>query len=367
MKVKKIVTLIILTLLIGGCSSIDTISSSEANEINISKYFPPVGLQRTYIQYGIEGENANASNEVKSEYDSSGNELFYVYENGEIFGESFTQYTVSTEELKMVYKINDLNNNEVNEVVLANKTEWKTGDGDNSISYLTGNDLTIEVPAGIFDNSIEVTEISNIESDEVTVVNYYAPTVGLIKTVFILPEGNHVFTELESSNVSILGQKNATNKEETSPSNKSEELNPAPSLKTPDSVGGTSELLLSDYIERVNEKTFQQLEYYIFNNPEFNELDTGDYIYNFSVLQGELSILTNQEGLIRNLSWNGEVPMTDETLLNIQSIILGLNPTITIEEVNDFLFNGKEEIAFEHFIVNLFSSPNSFQFEIYIK
>ena len=325
-----------------------------------------MGLQRTYIQYGTTGENMHATDEVKIEYDSSGEEQLYIHEKGGLLIENISQYKVTSSEVRLIYVINAFNNNEVNELDLANKNEWKTGDGDNSVSYLTRTGLNIEVPAGIFKDSIEVTNITNIESEEKTSVNYYAPVVGLIKTVFINTGGKHVFSELESSNADILTQESSSNRNKINDKNIESKEQKQTANTEKSSLGGTSQLLLSDYTKRVNELSLEQLEYYILHRPEFKELDTGDYVYKFSVLQGELSILTNQDGMIRNLTWDSELPMTDETLLNIQSLILGLNPSITIEEVNEFLFSGNDKIVFAEFKVNLSSSPDSFLFEINI-
>ena len=127
--------------------------SREFGELDVSLYFPPVGLQRSYIHYGTTGENYYSNDEVKSELDSEGNEMIFIHTTDDLIIEKFDQYQISNEEIRLVYILNALKNQEVNELVIANESEWKTGDGDDSTSYLTKTGLTVEVQAGAFENS----------------------------------------------------------------------------------------------------------------------------------------------------------------------------------------------------------------------
>jgi len=200
---------LIILLLHGGCSSPETVSSQEAKELNISSYFPEVGLKRSYVQYGTTGENLYPTDEVKNEYDSKGNELIYIHEKNGLAVETIEQYEIYDNEVVVVHRINPLMNKEVNEIELANKTKWETGDPDNTSNYLTGSGLSIEVTAGTFEDVIEVTNVVSIESeDSREIIKYYAPNVGLIKMVFLINNEEHVFMELETTNLKSLSNSN---------------------------------------------------------------------------------------------------------------------------------------------------------------
>ncbi|MBO0602519.1 DUF2628 domain-containing protein [Sporosarcina sp. E16_3] len=177
----------------------DKRKTEDVKELDVSLYFPPVGLQRSYLHYGTTGENLISNDEVMSEFDSERNEMFYIHSTGGIANEKVNQYQISEKEIRLVYVINAFKNQEVNEVVIANKDEWKTGDGDDSTSYLTKTGLTVKVPASVFENCIEVVNIVKVGNGVSKIVKYYAPQVGLIKTVFIIEDEEHISQELISS------------------------------------------------------------------------------------------------------------------------------------------------------------------------
>ncbi|WP_102273719.1 hypothetical protein [Cytobacillus massiliigabonensis] len=201
-KFKVFIFFISILSLLTSCSSTETVSSKEADKLVISDYFPQVGLERSYIQYGTTGENTTVNDIVVSETDASGKEMIYIKEAGSLAGEKITQYEVNNDSIRVVYLMNALKNEEADVIELTAQPEWKTGDGDDSVSYLTETGLDIEVPAGMFNHCIEVTNIAKSKSGEHKVVKYYAPKAGLIKTVFYLEdEGEFVFSELQTSNL----------------------------------------------------------------------------------------------------------------------------------------------------------------------
>lgn len=176
------------------------------NQLNVSHYFPPIGLQRTYIEYGTTGNNMYRNEEVKYEVDPDGSEVIYVKALGGMIIERYDQFEITQHEIRRVFMINALVNKEVNILELTNRKEWETGDGDNSKSYITDVDLTIEVPAGIFTECIEVTNIMEWDSEVRKTITYYAPKVGVIKTVFVNGEEELVYEELHSSTINNFSQ-----------------------------------------------------------------------------------------------------------------------------------------------------------------
>ncbi|GKV57616.1 hypothetical protein NCCP2222_35630 [Sporosarcina sp. NCCP-2222] len=190
----------ILALLLTGCAEdMETVEPDVAKKIDVSNYFPSIGMARTYVQYGTDGENMQASDIVKMEHDSEGKEMVYIHGKGGLIAETIQEYKVDKKAVSVIYIINSLKNEETNILELASKEKWETNDADNSVSYLTGSGLTEEVPAGSFDNVIEVTTVIPDDKREQKTVKYYAPEVGLIKTVFHFKDGEkYVFSELES-------------------------------------------------------------------------------------------------------------------------------------------------------------------------
>ena len=202
MRYKFIAVLLLVTVFIIGCSSQNS-NGTEEGDIDVSDYFPLIGLERTYIEYGTTGYEGIYNDIVKQEYDNDGNEVIYIHGNGGLVGESVLEYSVTEKEIRLVYRINALLNKEVNELELSSNKEWFTGDDDNSKKIITGRDLTVKTKAGTFNDVLEVTEI--IDSSESKIVKYYAPKIGIIKTVYRLSsEDEHVYSELESTNLDIL-------------------------------------------------------------------------------------------------------------------------------------------------------------------
>ncbi|WHP40398.1 hypothetical protein QIX46_17810 [Lysinibacillus boronitolerans] len=202
MQFKFTAVLLLVIVFIVGCSSQDSDVTEEIN-IDVSDYFPLIGLERTYIEYGNTGQEEIYNDIVIQEYDKEGNEVIYIHGYGGLIGESVLEYSVTEKEIRLIYRINSLLNKEVNELELSSNKEWFTGDGDDSKSIITGRDLTVKTKAGTFNDVLEVTKIK--DSSEPKIVKYYAPKVGVIKTVYLLSsEDEHVYSELESTNLDIL-------------------------------------------------------------------------------------------------------------------------------------------------------------------
>lgn len=203
MKTKQLAfmaALLAFVLVLNGCSSDNkTVDTKTANAIDVSEYFPPIGLTREYNHYDTDGKSVASVDTVNLATDSDGTDTVYIHAKGGDASESIKEYIVSKEEIKLVYVINSLGNAEASEVELANKPKWEKNDASKSVSRMTATDLTMEVPAGTYDKVIEVTSV--IPGDkEGTTINYYAPEVGLIKTVFSFKDGeNFTFNELKSA------------------------------------------------------------------------------------------------------------------------------------------------------------------------
>ena len=191
----------LLVLVLSGCSKdIKSVSSEAAEAINVSEYFPPIGMTKTYFQYGAEGEKLESIETVNLSVNSDGPDTVYTHNTGGLVTDTMKEYIVSEESLRNIYVVNVTRKEEVDVVELANKPEWDKNDPDKSVSYMTATDLTMEVPAGKYDNVIEVTTVIPDDIKGRKTMHYYAPEVGLIKTVFVFEDGDEfTFSELKSA------------------------------------------------------------------------------------------------------------------------------------------------------------------------
>ncbi|MCG7343999.1 hypothetical protein MHZ92_07635 [Sporosarcina sp. ACRSL] len=191
----------LLTLILYGCSSnIKSVGSKEIESMDISSYFPPIGMMRTYVQYGTNGQTMEANDSVNLSINSDGPDTVYIHEKGGLAIESIKEFIVTDEEIRLVYVINALKNEETSVVELANKPKWEKKDMDKSVSHITATGLTVVVPAGSYDNVIEVTTVIPDDKKGRRTVHYYAPNIGLIRTVFGFEDGDEfTFSELKSA------------------------------------------------------------------------------------------------------------------------------------------------------------------------
>ena len=198
--VKLFMLIGLLAVLLSGCTSgPKAIDSKDAEAIDVSIYFPPVGTARTYAQYDPDGKTLEATDVVNRSENSDGPDTVYIHERGGMAYESIKEYAVSSEEIKQIYIVNAAKNEESAVVELANKPEWEKNDGDDSVSYITQKDLEIPVAAGTYKNVLEVTTIITDDVKGRKTIHYYAPEVGLIKTIFVYEDGEEfTFSELTS-------------------------------------------------------------------------------------------------------------------------------------------------------------------------
>ncbi|MBB4823385.1 hypothetical protein HNO89_000605 [Sporosarcina luteola] len=240
---RNLVTLGILALLLTGCSeNMKTVDSEVAKKIDVSNYFPTIGMTRTYVQHDTEGKDLQETDIVKMEPDSEGNEIIYIQAKGGLVADSIKEYKVDKDAVRLIYIINTLKNEETDILELAPKVTWETNDADKSVSYMTDSGLAVEVPAGSFQNVIEVTTIIPDDKHEQKTVKYFAPEVGLIKTVFHFKDGEeYVFSELESFEMTDekqVEQKEDPESEESTKKDSGEESKEPP--KKSSSTGETS-------------------------------------------------------------------------------------------------------------------------------
>lgn len=198
--VKMFILFGLFAVLLSGCSSDPkAIDSKDAEAIDVSNYFPPVGTERTYAQYDPDGKTLEVADVVNISENSDGPDTVYIHEKGGLAYESIKEYDVSSEEIKQIYIANALKNEETDVLELANKTKWDKNDGDDSVSYMTQAGVEITVTAGTFKDVIEVTTVITDDVKDRSTIHYYAPGIGLIKTVFVYEDGEeYTFSELTS-------------------------------------------------------------------------------------------------------------------------------------------------------------------------
>lgn len=186
--------------ILSGCSSDNkTVDTKTAEAIDVSKYFPPIGMTRVYIQYDTEGQTAEFSDSVNLATNSDGTESIYIHEQSGSNTKSIKEYEVSPEEVKLIYIINSMKSEETAVLEIANKPKWDKNDVHQSVGMMTATGLTMEVPAGKYNEVIEITSVIPGDKEGKT-VNYYAPEVGLLKTVFSFKDGEEfTFNELKSA------------------------------------------------------------------------------------------------------------------------------------------------------------------------
>lgn len=200
-KLQTLLFIVLLALVLSGCSKdIKSVSSEQAKAIDVSEYFPPVGMTKTYFQYGADGEKMESIETVNLSVNSDGPDTVYTRTTGGMVTETMKEYIVSEESVRNVYVVNVTGKEEVDVLELANKPEWDKNAPDKSVSHMTATDLTMEVPAGKYDNVIEVTTVLPDDKKGRKTMHYYAPEVGLIKTVFVFEDGDDfTFSELKSA------------------------------------------------------------------------------------------------------------------------------------------------------------------------
>lgn len=363
-KLILIVNVLFLGLLIGWVQSEKPTINNSSTNIAVSNYFPPVGLERTYIQYGTTGENLFSNDTVKSEVNSSGKESLYIHETGGLAVERVTEYEINDHSIRVVYRINALMNKEVDELELTNRKSWNVGDSDNSIRYLTNENLEIAVPAGTFQDCIEITQVTETGKNSNTSIYYYAPTVGLVKTVWEIEGEKFTALELQSFSNGIDQENEGKSQEQASVTQESTEESPSPKFQSgslPPDTNLTSTFNVNDYMNTVNQYSFEQVEYYLLHRPTFEETSNGTILY----FTDDITIHCDTNGNIKEVIMQQDSPLTEEKLFYIQWLILGLDSEMTIEEANEIIFPKETNQFFKvgEFNVGILADSNSFIFK----
>lgn len=361
-KIMLIITFLFSVFLIGCVQNENT--AKPPTNMMASNYFPPVGLKKTFIQYGDNDEKLILNDSVKSEVDSSGKESLYIHEKGGLAGERVTEYEVNDNSIRVVYRINALINKEVNELELTNKKSWKVGDLDNSIRYLTNENLEVSVPAGTFQDCIEITQVTKTKDANSTSIYYYAPTVGLIKTV--LENGDEKFTFMEMQSFSNDTEKENEGKvqEQATGMKKSSEESPSPKFHSgslPPDTNLISTMNINDYTNIVNQYSFEQVEYNLLQRPTFEETNN-DTILKF--INENITIRCDKNGNIKEIIMQ-DSKLTEEKLFYIQWLIMGLDSGMTTEGANEIIFSKEDNQYFKvgEFNVGIKADSNGFTFK----
>ncbi|TCI77718.1 hypothetical protein EVJ20_07080 [Exiguobacterium sp. SH0S1] len=362
-KLALIFNLLFFPALLMGCfQNEDIVRNNSSVDIIVSNYFPEVGLERTYIEYGKSGETLISNDTVKLEIDSSGDEVLYIHAKDGIAGERIVEYEVSKNSIKKVYIINAIFNKKIDELELTNQRSWSTGDSDNALRYLTDDKLEVTVPAGIFQECIEVTEVFKSKEYIYTSIYYYAPKIGLIKTVFEVDDERFTYTELQSfSNGTEQTKEFESNTQEKS---SGIEEAPSPQLKSgdlPPDTNLTSSLNINDYVNLVNQHSIKQVNYNLLHRPTFEETENEVILY----FTEDIKIRHDINGNIKEVFMKQDSMLDEEKLFYIQWLILGLDPQMTLDEVNEIIFPKEPNDFFEvgEFYIGIKTDSNGFTFK----
>lgn len=189
------VSLMVLFLLV----SVSCVSKQEGTkEVDLLSYFPfEVGNQWTY--QGVGNEYASYNKQVLYK---EGNKVQVVEENP---GTRLVKiYDLKPDSVVVVYSKEEFYEDEnileteenMQDIILQTPVEigtiWESGD---RTSEIVAKDVTIETPAGTFNNCIQVN--NTYKDEENKFIEYYAPGIGLVKSEFIAGE-TKIISQLEN-------------------------------------------------------------------------------------------------------------------------------------------------------------------------
>lgn len=102
------------------------------------------------------------------------------------------------------------------------------------------------------------------------------------------------------------------------------------------------------------------MKLYLLHRPTYEEVNN-EYVYSFI---DDIVIRTDTEGNIKEVSMM-KSESTEETLLSVQWLIRGLEPVITLEEVNEIIFpnNASQYYQVGDFNVGINKAANGFSFK----
>ncbi|MCM3572506.1 hypothetical protein M3172_04845 [Mesobacillus subterraneus] len=332
----------------------DSEQIDEFKNIKASDYFPRIVTRNQYTSPNGDGTNMTVLEIAKYGVGLNNREERMIesisYQGNVELGRAVEHYSVTEKSIK----------NQDGLEIFKTKPRWTSNNTEFHISeYLK----TYTVPAGSFDNCIEVTRVDI--PTQLTVRMVHAPGVGIIRmTSQSQGKEEELIAELVSTSTTLYGESDNQEKEDVDELDEiikedSENSSLQPVGNLPERNDKVSNLTLSDYDQRVNDLHLKQFDYILLHRPEFKENDTE---FTITYTDG-ISIITNKEGFIKEVEYSQEEPMIEEDLYNIQHLIMGLDDEITMEEANEILF-ADEPIIYSVGAFNLAinKSKNGFTF-----
>jgi hypothetical protein len=272
-------------------------------------------------------------------------------------------FSISPEEIKLIRQIDNLVGTTLKDtVILSNiKSSWINNYqlGGDQQSSITSINKEMKTTSGTFPNCIEVTEITK-DAREIT-IKTYAPNIGLIHQVVTIDGVVNMEYKLVNYSPGITGNgiEELTNTFEDIKDN--EYVSELPTITT----GKVSKININDYAAIVNEYSINQVEYQILHRPNYQKGKENEHIYAFGNDIGDIQIITNNDALIKEVIFESDEPLGEESLLYMQWLILSLNSEIKREDANEILFsNPSQYYKVKNFLVGLESDGNNFKFVI---
>ena len=196
----KITVLILLFVLLFLASCANSLPAKESEtpaftNFDASDYFPRPGTLKEFEHAqsngGLKSREA-VSNHMDGIALTSGE--FVIHKTsviGDVINESTIFYKVSENEILNFYTNTSFSGELKGETLqLANKSSWKID--SESEATITAMDVTVETPAGIFENCIEV----SVMAIDIPTKKYYAPNIGLVSSAIETDGEYHTTDEL---------------------------------------------------------------------------------------------------------------------------------------------------------------------------
>ena len=195
LKIMVLISLFVL-LFLASCANSSPVKESETatfTNFDASDYFPRPGTLKEFEHAqsngGVKSREA-VSNHMDGIALTSGE--FVIHKTsaiGDVINESTIFYKVSENEILNFYTNSSFSGEvEGESLQLANKSKW-TIDSE-SEAEITAMGVTVETPAGIFENCIEV----SIMAIDIPTKKYYAPNIGLVSSA-IETDGEYLTTD----------------------------------------------------------------------------------------------------------------------------------------------------------------------------
>lgn len=184
-KIKVLISLSIL-LFLASCTDNSQVKESESENLaftnfDASDYFPRPGTLKEF-EHAQSNGGVKSKEAVSNHIDGIGLKSgeFVIHKTsaiGDVINESTIFYRVSKDEILNFHTDTSFSGELKGErLQLANKPNW-TVDAE-SEATITAMDVTVETPAGVFENCIEV----SIMELDIPTKKYYAPNIGLVSS-----------------------------------------------------------------------------------------------------------------------------------------------------------------------------------------